>query len=69
MKQERREKEKGRMWGRKEEGVYFNLSNVISLSKFLAIQCYVPCSLASDCILFPPAIPNCVVDVSPLECV
>ena len=28
-----------------------------------------PCSLASNCVLFPPATPNCVVDVSPLECV
>ena len=36
-----------------------------SLLTFLAVQC----SLPSNCILFPPATPNCVVDVSPLECV
>ena len=28
-----------------------------------------PCSLPSNCILSLPATPNCVVDVSPLECV
>ena len=48
MKEGRR---RGRRWGARkegeregrdvgEEGVHFNLPNVISLSKFLAIQCY-----------------------------
>ena len=36
----KREKEKGGVWGRKEEGVHFNLPDVISLLTLLAIQCY-----------------------------